>query len=169
MSHNHRMLQSINSNFVSVSSEWRPFSAVRLSISPTMVRNWWLLQIILNHLFYLPTPTSACTYICWVWLLTPDVFLSLLLAVWWFSRGEVEGPDSDCQGAPWQTRQGVQPHQPGTQSSGQETEEGKAQGLKCCAKQANVWICVPSFSCYAYIQKRQELHLCLLSSHDRIL
>lgn len=42
-----------------------------------------------------------------------------------YSRGEAEGADSDCQGTPRQTRQGVQPHQLGAQSSGQETEEGK--------------------------------------------
>lgn len=52
-------------------------------------------------------------------------FLSLLPAVWWDSRGEVEGADGDRQGAPWQTRQGVQPHQPGAQPAGQETEDGK--------------------------------------------
>lgn len=52
-------------------------------------------------------------------------FVPSLLRVWWHSRGEVEGADSDCQGAPWQTRQGVQPHQPGAQPAGQETEEGK--------------------------------------------
>lgn len=40
------------------------------------------------------------------------------------SRGEVEGADSDCQGPPWKTREGVQPHQPGAQPSGQETEKG---------------------------------------------
>lgn len=40
------------------------------------------------------------------------------------SRGEVEWADSDCQGAPWKTREGVQPHQPGAQPSGQETEKG---------------------------------------------
>ena len=43
------------------------------------------------------------------------------------SRGEIEGADSDRQGPPWQTRQGVQPHQPGAESSGQETEEGKEE------------------------------------------
>lgn len=42
-----------------------------------------------------------------------------------FSRGEVEGADGDRQGPPWQTRQGVQPHQPGAQPAGQETEEGE--------------------------------------------
>lgn len=58
-----------------------------------------------------------------------SLFLSLL-AGWWHSRGEAEGADSDCQGTPWQTCQGVQPHQPGAQPSGQETEEGKeVQGL----------------------------------------
>lgn len=41
-----------------------------------------------------------------------------------YSRGEVEGPDGDRQGTPWETRQGVQPHQPGAQPAGQETEEG---------------------------------------------
>lgn len=33
-----------------------------------------------------------------------DIFFS---AVWCYSRGEVEGADSDGQGAPWETRPGV--------------------------------------------------------------
>lgn len=47
-----------------------------------------------------------------------------LSIVYVHSRGEVEGADSDCQGSPWKTREGVQPHQPGAQPSGQETEKG---------------------------------------------
>ena len=42
-----------------------------------------------------------------------------------YSRGEAEGPDGDCQGPPWDPPQGVQPHQLGAQSAGQEAEEGE--------------------------------------------
>lgn len=40
------------------------------------------------------------------------------------SRGEAEGADGHRQGAPRETRQGVQPHQPGALPSGQETQKG---------------------------------------------
>lgn len=67
--------------------------------------------------------------LCGVWLLTFFLYVLFFLpVVWCHSRGEVEGAHSDCQGAPWQTRQGVQPHQPGAQPAGQETEEGKGRG-----------------------------------------
>lgn len=45
--------------------------------------------------------------------------------MWCLSRGEAEGADSDCQGTPGPARQEIQPHQPGAQSAGQKTEEGK--------------------------------------------
>lgn len=57
------------------------------------------------------------------------------------SRGEVEGADSDCQGTPWKTREGVQPHQPGAQPPGQETEKGM-KSLSCPVKTACTFRCV---------------------------
>lgn len=41
------------------------------------------------------------------------------------SRSEVKGANSDSERAPGYAHQGVQPHQPGAQPAGQETEEGK--------------------------------------------
>lgn len=86
-----------------------------------------LVIFVLQPTRVIPSCLGLITYVCSVWLLT-HLFLSLF-AVLWHSRGEVEGADSDCQGTPWKTHQGVQPHQPGAQPSGQETEEGKEQEL----------------------------------------
>ena len=69
---------------------------------------------------------------------SPHTILSVSLR--WCSRGEVEGPDSDCQGAPWKTHKTVQPHQPGAQPAGQETEEGKRPpGSRSVPLQRTLW------------------------------
>lgn len=62
-------------------------------------------------------------YLCPVCRVASNLFF-LYLCLLCGSRGEAEGPNCDCQRPPWQAHQGVQPHQPGAQPAGQETEEG---------------------------------------------
>lgn len=111
-----------------------------------MVRQWWSLQIYqddperlcLTSITYTESGLLPCVCVCFLFYFIP--------AVWRCSRGEVEGADGDSKGAPWQAHQRVQPHQPGAQPAGQETEEGKDEpegrvhkiglnavhGEKCC-------------------------------------